>query len=367
MASTAVDLIREKGAALPATALERFQAEQLAVLWEMHAKGCSLSEFAVLLNLAEKYDLDINAHEIWAAKGKGRDGEPGKLMILVGRDGLLTIARRQTDFVTVDGDVHREKDHFKVIRLPDGTRTVDHSYEGTVEQRGKIVGSWAMIKRRDGSYTNFTYCPWDEYAPTGGYSSPWKKQASAMMAKCSVSLALRIAYGISGVVGEDEVASQFDDRADTAIPISSLAAAAEDIPADLRDRFYAAYGEAADLRPGQVTPAAVGMTVRGQSKERIREFIESIEAANEAARAAAPDVEEEVEDAEVVPESDGMPEGLASLYRQLEENRVAQARVEEAPGDFEETSAELDRLSVEEERLLGEIEAAESTDQGRLL
>lgn len=378
MASTAVDLIREKGAALPASALERFQAEQLAVLWEMHARGCSLQEFAVLLSLAEKYDLDINAHEIWAAKGRGRDGEPGKLMILVGRDGLLTIARRQADhvtgFVTIDGDVHRKNDLFKVTRLPDGTRTVEHSYEGSVEERGEIVGSWAMVKRRDGSFTNYTYCPLSEYLPSynGWQKSPWGKQISAMIQKVSVSLALRIAYGISGVVGEDEVSYQFQEP--PAADGLSLAAAVADVPDDLQQRLYDAYGEAADLRSVSLSPAVVQMSVKGQARERVEAFIEEVERANAEARAAAQD--EAVEDAEVVSDDEPplddtqdrtrenpSPTGAASargasgpgaavdLDQQVADLYELRREVEEQPGDLAETEAELDRIGQEIERL----------------
>lgn len=149
----------------------------------------------------------------------------------------------------------------------------------------------------------------------------------------------------------------------------TLSAVAEDIPADLRDRFYAAYGEAADLRPGQLNPAAVGMTVRGQSRERVLEFLEVVEAANEAARAAASDVDdgEGVEDAEVVPDEPVEESAVESLRRQLADLEALQVDLEENPGDFAETSAELDRISVEMDRIEAEIEAVESTDQGRLL
>lgn len=202
---TALEILQRHESALSNETRDRWALEQLVTVWNTVAEGATFGEFAMFISLADKYDLNPLAHEIWFGKNK----KSGKVMIMVGRDGLLTIARRTQDFRTVRGDVHRKNDHFKVIHLPDGTDTVEHSYEGSAEDRGEIVGSWAQVVRIDGSMTNFTYCPLSEYMPESpGYGSAWLKTTSAMIQKCSVSLALRIAYGISGVVGEDEVAGQ---------------------------------------------------------------------------------------------------------------------------------------------------------------
>jgi hypothetical protein len=64
----------------------------------------------------------------------------------------------------------------------------------------------------------------------------------------------------------------------------SLAAVMAEIPHDLRDRAYAAYQEACDLRPGFVTPAAIQMSVAEQSRERVVAYLERIEQDNARAR-----------------------------------------------------------------------------------
>ena len=78
----------------------------------------------------------------------------------------------------------------------------------------------------------------------------------------------------------------------------------ENVPLRLRDRFWAAYGDAAMVRKGMVTAAAVKMTIRGRSEAEVEAFVERMEAENAAARAAG-----EPADAEVVDpvEVDGQP------------------------------------------------------------
>jgi hypothetical protein len=181
-----------------------------------------------------------------------------------------------------------------------------------------------------------------------------------------VSLALRIAYGISGVVGEDEVAYQFQEP--PAVSGESLAVAMADVPDDMQQRLYDAYGDAANVRPGQVNAAAVRMSVAGQSRERVEEYIGSIEAANREARAAAQDTD--VEDAEVVPDDDESPPAdtqVDSLRAQIAVLEARQIEIEENPGDFAETSLELDQITSDIEHLEGLITAAEQAGQGTLL
>ena len=98
--------------------IETIEAQRLALLKAEVAPKASPGEVGVFLEIAARYDLDPFAKEIWCA------GEPGKIMIMVGRDGLRKIAHRAG--LRFDGDVVRERDYFKVTRNPDRTRSVAH-------------------------------------------------------------------------------------------------------------------------------------------------------------------------------------------------------------------------------------------------
>lgn len=148
----------------------------------------------------------------------------------------------------------------------------------------------------------------------------------------------------------------------------SLSEVAGEVPAELRNRFYAAYGAAADLGSAP-SLLAVRMVVKGQPAERVEEYIAGLEAANAEARAAV----EEVTDAEVVPDMeesrpDPYPEAseVAALERRLADLREQLAQVEAAPGDQEETEAELDRLGAEISEVESELAVAVDESQGRL-
>lgn len=157
------------------------------------ARDCNQAELGMFLELCARYELDPFAKQIWAAKMGGR------LAIIVSRDGLLAIANRQSDFLGMDGDVVREKDEFMVERRDDGP-VVRHAYRGGPDARGRIVGAWAKVSRSGRGPTYF-------FAPFGEYKgrNVWDSNPSAMILKVAESMALRKAYSISGVVGEDEV------------------------------------------------------------------------------------------------------------------------------------------------------------------
>lgn len=175
----------------------------LELIQKQIAPGCSNAEVGHFLELCAHYDLDPFAREAWCAKGKNG----GKLLIIVGRDGLRKIAQRNG--LHVDGDVVRQNDEFTICRTPDGNRTVTHSYANPAK-RGEIVGAWAEC--RDGGPMGrpmgYFYAPIDEYRPKGASDySPWSKQVGVMILAAAERQAIRQATPLSGLlaVGEDEL------------------------------------------------------------------------------------------------------------------------------------------------------------------
>lgn len=170
------------------------------------------SDTYYLLQLSARYGLDPFAREIWAAKMKGRTGEQGGVAILVGRDGLLAIAERSRSFRGFRNQVVCENDSFEYDaeprEMPDGTFThVRHTW-GKPQDRGPILGAWAEVYR-EGRPPVFFYAPLDEYIPKSEKKleySPWRSMKSVMIGKCALATALRLAFRISGLYIEEELA-----------------------------------------------------------------------------------------------------------------------------------------------------------------
>lgn len=173
------------------------------------AKECDNSELAMFLELAARYDLDPFAGQIYAAK------IDGNMVMIVARDGLLSIANRHSDYAGNSGDVVREFDYFdKWVEEDTGHPRIVHKYglkhddegapigtTGNPDDRGVIVGAWSIVFRK-GRAPTYAYASFKAYNK-GKFT--WKSHPDAMMKKVPLVMALREAYSITGVVGEGEV------------------------------------------------------------------------------------------------------------------------------------------------------------------
>jgi hypothetical protein len=158
--------------------------------------------------LEEAAALDLNPllNEIWLAQMPGKNGAPGRLAVMVGRDGYLKIARRDEHFIDVDADVVCENDVFRVRRAENGKRTIVHEYDHP-SKRGEVVGAYAIL-RRQGKPDRYFYAPRAEYAKDAARSA-WSF-LHAMMVKAATSYITRITYGVSGPVPFDELGAGLD-------------------------------------------------------------------------------------------------------------------------------------------------------------
>lgn len=258
----------------------------VALIRQTVAKDCNPAELSMFLELCARYQLDPFAKQIWAVKIKG------SVVIVVSRDGLLAIANRQNDYTGIDGDVVRKKDAFKVIRHQ-GEIDVQHEYSGGAEDRGEIVGSWCMCYR-EGKKPTYFFANYKEYEG----KNVWENQPSAMILKVAESMALRKAYSISGVVGEEEIEYK---RA------TQNLSAAPDEPEWGEDALGAELKELVD-RANEVTrkpeyrPRKVQTLLAGaddEAREKLRDELKTFITDHGGSDAAA---EETVTDAEVVPD-----------------------------------------------------------------
>lgn len=164
-----------------------------------------------LLLLSARYGLDPFLREIWAAKMKGRTGEQGGVAIMVGRDGMLSIAERHRTFRGFRNQAVYENDEFSYDaeprEMPDGTFShVRHSFDVT-KDRGRLLGAWAEIYRQ-GRPPVFFWAPLEDYMPTSERKleySPWRSMKNVMIEKCALSTGLRVAFRITGIYIEEEM------------------------------------------------------------------------------------------------------------------------------------------------------------------
>lgn len=263
---------------------QRFDAEQVNLIRDTVAKGASLPQLHLFLELAARYELDPFTGQIWCANMGGQNGGSGAMVIMVGRDGFLAIANRNPEFEGMDGDVVRANDDFKV-EMVKGERVVTHNYTTTTDTvasfegdghvmaddgRGPILGAWAMVYRQGRKPTYF-FARMEEYLPKSQNKrekSPWGAQESAMILKCAESTALRKAFNITGLVGAEEAARQLasGEPEPEALNLDS-------VPEEARERVADLIFEANELRPGSYRPARVKLMFAGKSPEEVEKLI----------------------------------------------------------------------------------------------
>lgn len=196
--------------------VDQIDAQTMALIASQIAPTCTKGEIGHFLELCAHYDLDPFAKEAWCAKGKS-----GKLLIMVGRDGLRKIAQRQG--LHVDGDVVRADDAYEVEFIDADAdarpgeweanggapfHRVTHRRTGMGQQRGAIVGAWCRVKDHAGREGGWFEAPLEEYKPqsTNDYS-PWQRQVGVMILAAAERQAIRQATPLGGLlaIGEDEV------------------------------------------------------------------------------------------------------------------------------------------------------------------
>lgn len=148
-----------------------YSSEQRQLIHETVAKGCSETEFALLMELAKRYELDPFQKQIWAVKYGSREAA-----IFCGRDGFLAIAHRSGQF---DG-------------MESGTRKDDD---------GEIVG-FCRVWRRDMTRPFEVEVYMREYESSN--NPLWKSKPRTMLQKVAESQALRRAFSVSGLYSPEE-------------------------------------------------------------------------------------------------------------------------------------------------------------------
>lgn len=327
-------------------AREAFHEEQVAVIRDTVAKDCSPAQLHMFLEIAARHELDPFLGEIYAAKMGNKDGQSGRVVIMVPRDGFLAKAQRNSDYEGMDGDVVRKGDDFKVHRLKDGTREVEHSYNPTSEEgRGEILGAWAIVYRTGRKPTYF-FANMSEYKPSGRKLevSPWSKQESAMILKCAESTCLRKAFSITGVAGAEEMQRQM-------IEASVVSSSGDEIDwgtGASAEQLKAYFDRLNEISPGLYKPAKIRVMLRGKTPAERTELIGLLA--------------HEIEDlGGEVPEPDEGQDGEEeAVLAENEEEVITDADV--VPDDEDDEPKDLSEMGVEDGVLPEDPEGEETPE-----
>lgn len=348
--------------------IDQINRRQLELL-RSKSPNLTHAELAQALELAWAYKLDPYANEVWFVKSEPRSGKPGRLLIMVGRDGLRRIAQRNG--LEVAGDLVREGDQFAVeyVTAAHDARPgeweanggspfhrVTHRRQGVGLQRGKIVGAWARVhERRTGVERGYFDAGLEEYDQSGRDAyGPWNRQKSAMMLGAVERQAIRQATPLGGLVaqGEDRVIAENDRAGDLTAPdpLASLPAAVRETIERARRLGHA----------GLADVATAEMALRGQPGEEVARWLDEARAELDAM---------EPPEAEVVPDAPEAVEEVDAVAEPAEEVQGAQEgqNAPEAPSGTHPVPADeaVDALRDQVAALLDEADAVEDADPER--
>jgi hypothetical protein len=295
------ELVRRGDWSLPAR--HQIDQAQLEVLRATVAKNLTAPEMAMFLEVSARYHLDPFLKHVFAAKF---DGANGGVTIFTGRDGLLHAARETGRFVRMQSAVVRKNDVFEVETrlgeplavLPEGdpsegaviggvTRLV-HKRSGMGDDRGPIVGAYALVWKAGDPEPYYAEAPWSEHGQHrqkdgNGRETTWtvgsrKGFPEQMMRKVPESIALRMCFGITGIVGAEELGDTPERVQNLSDPGAAGGVASREVLVewgedDLGRELRELVEVANELLPGSWRPANVAMKINGhdtKAREALR-------------------------------------------------------------------------------------------------
>ena len=216
----------------------------------------------------------------------------GRLMVMVGRDGLLKKAREHQDYAGYDAGVIREGDALMVgdpdpdarhLRGRAGVRLESEPTSG-----GDIIGAWC-VGERAGMPPRFFYAPMAEYRPSDPPAdSSWVRHPSVMIEKVAISVVHRTLYGITGIHDPAELdrmraesrrhgsssGQPLDEEAEAAA-IDTLVMGLQ-APLEFRQSLAAAIRQANQLEPRLWSLAVVQMKLVGQDRAALERELANV-------------------------------------------------------------------------------------------
>jgi phage recombination protein Bet len=334
-------------------AYEQFTDKERALIHRTVAPGTTPEELTMFLSICGGHNLNPLVHEAWCIKMPGKNGEEGKLTIIVGKYGWLKIVNRYPDYLGTVSQVVHAGDTFKYSSTPKKTEQgvyshVTHEFDVTAEDRGKLLGAYSEVYR-EGKPTEFFYAKIEQYQPFAttrryddqdefdfhgvavflskrDYYSPWLAQADSMILKCSQTTAWRNAFPIGAMYGEEEMSSAMAPKlAGDGEPKSVGDEIEWGDTEDSADRVRSVFAAANAAKPGTYTDAKIRLLLGGLSDEEryallAEEIIPFIEAnggtvpdpdeivvADDDVEVQHPDADDADDDREPVPQEETLP------------------------------------------------------------
>ena len=181
--------------------LTGYSADEIAIIKKTVAKNTTDAELALFAKTCKTLNLNPFNKEIWCYKDN-----KGNLLVFTGRDGFLSKAQSNEAFNGIRSCEVCENDDFS---MDIANNKIKHTFGK--DDRGKILGAYAIAFRKDGE-------PTIEYADIKDYDKnqfTWKTHKAAMIKKVAETNALKKGFGISGVQSEYD----FDVKGDMVVPL----------------------------------------------------------------------------------------------------------------------------------------------------
>lgn len=188
--------------------------ENVELVKDTVAKDATDTELRLFLHLAQKYDLDPFAKEIWFIKYK--DGKDKSPHMYTSRDGYLKIAHRSGVFDGME------------------SYTID-------DDQGRPVKAVCAVYRKDMSRPFKAEIKVSEYRQD---TRIWLKYPSALAIKTAEVFALKRAFSISGLITTEEIAIKSEPVED--IPVTNMVSQQLEHPTITqrqRVRLHTVYGK----------------------------------------------------------------------------------------------------------------------------
>ena len=217
---------------------------EIATIQSTVAKGTSKVELAYFLSLAKSVGLNPFNKEIWCYKDN-----KGNLLIFSGRDGFLKKAQQNPAFNGIRSAEVCEND---VFGIDVANNVINHTVG--VQDRGKIIGAYAIVFRKDGEPT----VEWVQFDAYNKGFNAWKTHGAEMIKKVAESHALKKAFGITGI----QVEYDYDEKNKTFGSVTTLA--------KLPDQYFRKLMLSCESKPDDVLEVLENVDFDIAQKELIR-------------------------------------------------------------------------------------------------